>query len=307
VARGRRQAQATWCPQVSVIRGSLDAPARTRSSGRRRRRPRSTVLRLHSFTKRMSRRPWLHRHGVHRRAEFCGTGSRRVRSPSRMRWRSPDRSPRGSPKRTAAESVHRDIKPRTSCWPHGVAKVTDFVLRASRDRGRARKPPACGDVGLHVTRTGPGPQDRCADRRVVAGLRDLRDAHRPRPILVGIGPGRIFTRCCTAPRGPLGTAVRRRRRRWRRLSIGACRRIPAAIPGRRGAARRPAGGGCWCSHCGGRRPAPRDLPSIAVLPFADMSPDKSQGYFAEGIAEELIHALARIRSLRVVARTSLSP
>jgi TolB-like protein/tetratricopeptide (TPR) repeat protein len=51
-------------------------------------------------------------------------------------------------------------------------------------------------------------------------------------------------------------------------------------------------------------PAQRDLPSIAVLPFADMSPDKSQGYFAEGIAEELIHALARIRGLRVVARTS---
>ncbi|MFO7693742.1 MAG: protein kinase [Vicinamibacterales bacterium] len=51
-------------------------------------------------------------------------------------------------------------------------------------------------------------------------------------------------------------------------------------------------------------PAPRDVPSIAVLPFADMSPDKSQGYFGEGIAEELIHALTRIRGLRVVARTS---
>jgi serine/threonine-protein kinase len=48
----------------------------------------------------------------------------------------------------------------------------------------------------------------------------------------------------------------------------------------------------------------RDVPSIAVLPFADMSPDKSQGYFGEGIAEELIHALARVRGLRVVARTS---
>ena len=51
-------------------------------------------------------------------------------------------------------------------------------------------------------------------------------------------------------------------------------------------------------------PARRDGPSIAVLPFADMSSDKSQGYFGEGIAEELIHALTRIRGLRVVARTS---
>ncbi|MGE5358690.1 MAG: protein kinase domain-containing protein [Bacteroidales bacterium] len=47
-----------------------------------------------------------------------------------------------------------------------------------------------------------------------------------------------------------------------------------------------------------------DLPSIAVLPFADMSPDRTQEYFAEGIAEEIIHALARVEGMRVVARTS---
>jgi len=45
-------------------------------------------------------------------------------------------------------------------------------------------------------------------------------------------------------------------------------------------------------------------PSIAVLPFADMSSDKDQDYFGEGIAEELINALAHIQGLRVVARTS---
>jgi eukaryotic-like serine/threonine-protein kinase len=46
------------------------------------------------------------------------------------------------------------------------------------------------------------------------------------------------------------------------------------------------------------------VPSVAVLPFVDMSADKSQEFFGEGIAEELIHALARIQDLRVVARTS---
>ena len=54
----------------------------------------------------------------------------------------------------------------------------------------------------------------------------------------------------------------------------------------------------------GAPPSLPRVPSIAVLPFADMSPDRSQGYFAEGIAEELIHALTRVRGLRVVARTS---
>ena len=45
-------------------------------------------------------------------------------------------------------------------------------------------------------------------------------------------------------------------------------------------------------------------PSIAVLPFADMSPARDQDYFCEGMAEELIHALARLPGLRVASRTA---
>jgi TolB-like protein/Flp pilus assembly protein TadD len=47
-----------------------------------------------------------------------------------------------------------------------------------------------------------------------------------------------------------------------------------------------------------------DLPSIAVLPFRDMSSARDQEYFCEGIAEELIIGLAQIAGLRVAARTS---
>ncbi|HOW84963.1 MAG TPA: protein kinase [Candidatus Aminicenantes bacterium] len=45
------------------------------------------------------------------------------------------------------------------------------------------------------------------------------------------------------------------------------------------------------------------LPSIAVLPFADMSPDRDQGYLCDGIAEEIINALCRVQGLRVASRT----
>ena len=45
-------------------------------------------------------------------------------------------------------------------------------------------------------------------------------------------------------------------------------------------------------------------PSIAVLPFADMSPEGDQEYFGDGMAEELINALTRLEGLRVAARTS---
>ncbi len=44
--------------------------------------------------------------------------------------------------------------------------------------------------------------------------------------------------------------------------------------------------------------------SIAVLPFKDMSPQKDQDYFCEGLAEELINALTQVKDLKVAARTS---
>lgn len=47
-----------------------------------------------------------------------------------------------------------------------------------------------------------------------------------------------------------------------------------------------------------------DKPSIAVLPFANMSNDPEQGYFADGIAEDIITALSRYPSLFVIARNS---
>ena len=47
-----------------------------------------------------------------------------------------------------------------------------------------------------------------------------------------------------------------------------------------------------------------DNPSIAVLPFANMSGDPEQEYFADGMVEEIITALSRIRWLFVIARNS---
>src|SRR5689334_24541642 len=48
----------------------------------------------------------------------------------------------------------------------------------------------------------------------------------------------------------------------------------------------------------------RDKPSIAVLAFANMSGDAGQEYFADGVADDIITELSRIRSLLVIARSS---
>jgi TolB-like protein len=46
------------------------------------------------------------------------------------------------------------------------------------------------------------------------------------------------------------------------------------------------------------------LPTIAVLPFLDLSPEGDQRYFSDGMTEEILNTLAKVRELKVAARTS---
>ena len=50
--------------------------------------------------------------------------------------------------------------------------------------------------------------------------------------------------------------------------------------------------------------APVSKKSIAVLPFTDLSPTHDQEYFSDGMAEELLNALAKVKDLKVAGRTS---
>jgi serine/threonine protein kinase/Flp pilus assembly protein TadD len=49
---------------------------------------------------------------------------------------------------------------------------------------------------------------------------------------------------------------------------------------------------------------PLDMPSLAVLPFTNLSADKENEYFSDGLAEDIIDALAQVPGLQVMARTS---
>jgi adenylate cyclase len=60
---------------------------------------------------------------------------------------------------------------------------------------------------------------------------------------------------------------------------------------------------------GGRRtgelgPPPSDSPSIAVLPFQNMSGDGEQDYFCDGLVDDILTSLSKLAGLRVIARNS---
>jgi TolB-like protein/tetratricopeptide (TPR) repeat protein len=74
-----------------------------------------------------------------------------------------------------------------------------------------------------------------------------------------------------------------------------------AIEGERRSAASPA---VWDSGTAAPSLTLPNQPSIAVLPFENMSGDPEQGYFADGMVEEIITALSRFRSLFVIARNS---
>jgi TolB-like protein/Tfp pilus assembly protein PilF len=62
--------------------------------------------------------------------------------------------------------------------------------------------------------------------------------------------------------------------------------------------------GFWLARHSHARPAPPSASSIAVLPFVNLSSEKENEYFSDGLTDDLINALTKVQGLRVVARGS---
>jgi serine/threonine-protein kinase len=90
--------------------------------------------------------------------------------------------------------------------------------------------------------------------------------------------------------------------RWKRIAAIGAVVVVAAVAGVIWNANRTDEIGT--DSTGGPAEVPEDRPSIAVLPFLDMSPERDQEYFCEGMAEELINAFTKLGELKVSARTS---
>src|SRR5262249_49102790 len=83
-------------------------------------------------------------------------------------------------------------------------------------------------------------------------------------------------------------------RMWRRPAVGILAAVVLVA----------AGATVWRSRQNAPTAPTQDRKSVAVLPFVNMSSDKENEYFSDGITEDLITALSKVSGLHVAARTS---
>jgi eukaryotic-like serine/threonine-protein kinase len=198
--------------------------------------------------------------------------------------------------------IHRDIKPENILLEGGHALVADF--------GIALAPAASG--AERITQTGmslgtpaymspeqaTGERDIDARSDVYSLACVLYEMLTGEPPFTGPTFESILVQRFTRPAPRVATKRSGVHRQVDAAVFSAMAREPSQRPASMARFR-----DALTATDGGRRAA--DAPkSIAVLPFANMSTDRENEYFSDGIAEEIINALAQLPELRVAARTS---
>jgi eukaryotic-like serine/threonine-protein kinase len=196
--------------------------------------------------------------------------------------------------------IHRDVKPENVLLSQGHALVADFGI--ARAVGAA--------VGDQLTQAGVGlgtpsymSPEQVEGGREVDGRADeyslacvLYELLTGQPPFTGPSAGAVLARQVLDPVPPIttlrpGVPGSMRRAVERALSKVAADRY-ATIPDFLAALDEP------------EAAAPAPKLAIVVLPFANLSPDPDNAYFADGLMEEVIADLSRVRALTVISRTS---
>ena len=204
--------------------------------------------------------------------------------------------------------VHRDIKPANIVvTPDGLAKIMDFGL--ARRPGGAQLTKAGTTMGTVAYMSPEQARGDAVDHRtdlwslgvvlyeMVAGRRPFRGDH-DQAVIYSILNDEPESASQARPgtTAALDSVIRTL------LSKEAARRCQSAAEVAADLRRMTATTGEPTAMLGADRPT--QAPSIAVMPFADMSPGGDQEYFCDGMSEEIINELTGVSGLRVIARTS---
>ena len=208
--------------------------------------------------------------------------------------------------------VHRDIKPANILLSAGVAVVTDFGIARAVTEAAADK---LTDPGIAVgTPTYMSPEQASGEQELDAGSDVyslgcvLFEMLAGEPPYTGSNPQAILARKSTQPvpglhlvRKSVPTSLERVVEKSLAREPGD--RYPTAAEFADALAS-PSLVKSRVDSTPEGEPAPRTGPSVAVLPFANMSGDPENVFFSDGIAEEITNALSKIQALHVTARTS---
>jgi len=202
----------------------------------------------------------------------------------------------------AAGIVHRDLKPSNIMLPaEDRVKIVDFGL--AKLVGPAlptEEAPEAVTASGTILGTAPYMSPEQAAGRAVDGRSDLFSVGTilyemlagRRPFVADSCAGTLAAILRDAPQPIAGVAPQVARLLERCLCKDVAKRVQSALE------LKAAIEACAAPSSG------REKPSVAVLPFLNMTGSKEEDYFCEGLAEEIINALTRIPGLRVIARTS---
>jgi serine/threonine-protein kinase len=206
--------------------------------------------------------------------------------------------------------IHRDVKPANILLSEGHALLADFgVARpvAGSQAGGISVSTALTEVGMSVGTPAYMSPEQALGAEHVDGRADvyalgcvLFEMLAGRPPFTGPNPQAVVARHVTAPVPSIRTAAERVPAWLDQVIQRALAKQPDerfSTSGEMARALIPAGP----TEVFAPRRAER---SLAVLPFANLSPDPENEYFADGMTDELINALAKLPGLRVVSRTS---
>ncbi|HXI20508.1 MAG TPA: protein kinase [Gemmatimonadales bacterium] len=201
--------------------------------------------------------------------------------------------------------IHRDIKPANILLHEGEAMVADF--------GIALPSPAAAASGTRLTEAGllvGTPEymspEQSAGEAVIDARSDiyslasvLYEMLAGEPPCTGPNSGAVFARRFSAPAVPI-----RRLRESVPLHVDqALQRALARDPGER----YPTAALFREALTTAPAVAVSEAPSVAVLPFLNLSPDPDNEYFADGITEDVIAQLSKIRGIKVISGNSVMP